>query len=112
MLRATTGWNITADDWYNEIGPRMLAIQRTALLIGGPDVKWNPDLDDENPPRFYEPLPSGPAKGKTTDRARVQEDKKKYYNSLGWDERGIPTPETLKRLDIDDLDNALRNIRK
>jgi aldehyde:ferredoxin oxidoreductase len=112
MLRATTGWNITADDWYNELGPRMLAIQRTALLVGGPDLKWNPDVDDENPPRFYEPLPSGPAKGKATDRTRVQEDKKKYYNSLGWDERGIPTQETLERLGIENLDKALRNMRK
>jgi aldehyde:ferredoxin oxidoreductase len=112
MLGAVTGWSITADDWYNELGPRMLAIQRTALLVGGPDLRWNPDLDDENPPRFYEPLPSGPARGKTTDRMRVREDKKKYYASLGWDERGIPTPETLKRLGIENLDSALRNIRE
>jgi aldehyde:ferredoxin oxidoreductase len=112
MLRTTTGWNITADDWYNELGPRMLAIQRAALLVGGPDLKWNPDVDDENPPRFYEPLPSGPMKGKTTDRARVQEDKKKYYESLGWDERGIPTPETLNRLGIEKLDRVFRNMTK
>jgi len=112
MLRAITGWNITADDWNNEIGLRMLAIQRTALLVGGPDLKWNPDLDDENPPRFYEPLPSGPAKGRTTDRARMQEDKKKYYATLGWDARGIPTSETLKRLGIENLEKTLASMRK
>jgi aldehyde:ferredoxin oxidoreductase len=23
-----------------------------------------------------------------------------YYQTMGWDEKGVPTPETLKRLDL------------
>lgn len=89
----------------------MLAIQRAALLIGGPDVKWGP-ADDENPPRFYEPLPSGPQKGKTTDKAKVAELRKQYYEAVGWDEKGIPKSSTLKKLGIENVDKALSKVRK
>lgn len=70
------------------------------LLIGGPDVFWDPENDD-NPPRFYEPLPSGPYKGRTTDRELVKRRKQEYYRAIGWDERGIPTAETLKKLGLE-----------
>jgi len=112
MLRAVTGWNIGVDDWVDTIGPRMLAIQRAALLVGGPDAKWDPDKDDDNPPRFYKPLPSGPLKGKTTDRKQVRADKVKYWKSLGWDARGIPTQETLKRIGVSELDAVFKGMRK
>jgi len=81
------------------------------LLLGGPDLKWNPNTDDANPPRFYEPLPSGPYKGKVTDKARVEEDKKKYYEEAGWDKKGIPTSEILRKLGLEDVDKALNKLR-
>ena len=110
MLRSVTGWDITANDWYRRMGPRMLAIQRASLLVGGPDHVWSPQ-DDDNPPRFYEPLPSGPLKGVTTDREQVLKDKKTYYNSLGWDEQGIPSRRTLKRLEIEHLEQVFGSMR-
>jgi aldehyde:ferredoxin oxidoreductase len=112
MLAAVTGWKIGRDDWVNAIGPRMLAIQRAALLVGGPDAKWDPDKDDDNPPRWYKPLPSGPMKGKTTDKKRVKADKVTYWKSLGWDARGIPTTETLKKVGIPTLESVFRGMRK
>ena len=60
------------------------------LLLGGPDATWEPIKDDDNPPRFYEPLPNGPFKGKTTDKAKVDKKLQTYFTTLGWDERGIP----------------------
>ena len=36
-----------------------LQLKRAMLLIGGPDLKWNPMIDDDNPPKFYEPLSNG-----------------------------------------------------
>jgi aldehyde:ferredoxin oxidoreductase len=60
------------------------------LLLGGPDIKWDPVVHDDNPPRFYEPLPAGPFKCKAADKQRVDEEKRKYYETVGWDERGIP----------------------
>jgi aldehyde:ferredoxin oxidoreductase len=112
MLAAVTGWNIGVDDWVNAIGPRMLAIQRAALLVGGPDAKWDPDKDDDNPPRWYKPLPSGPMKGKTTNKKTVKADKITYWKSLGWDARGIPTTDTLRQLGIPELESIYKELRK
>ena len=112
MLAAVTGWKISRDDWANVMGPRMLAIQRAALLVGGPDAKWDPDKDDDNPPRWYKPLPSGPMKGKTTDKKKVKEGKVTYWKSIGFDARGIPTSETLKRVGIPELDSVFKSMRK
>jgi len=110
--RAVTGWDTTKEEWYTVLGPRIINIQRAAELLGGPDVRWDPSKDDDNPPRYYEPLPSGPYKGKTTDKALVEERKKEYYKAIGWDERGIPKSESLRKLGLEDVDRALRRIRK
>lgn len=112
FTKAVTGWDITQERWDNELGPRIFAIQRAALLEAGPDVFWDPDKDDDNPPRFYEPLPSGPYKGHTTDRNVVQEKKKEYFVSLGWDSRGIPTLERLRELGVEELDQTFQKFRK
>jgi len=53
------------------------------------------------PPRFYEPLPSGPKKGQATDRAKVEESRKKCYKAMGWDERGIPKSDVLAQLGLE-----------
>ena len=81
------------------------------LLLGGPDLKWKPKIHDENPPRFYEPLPSGPYKGKTVDKTRFEKDKKQYYEAVGWDKNGIPKSDTLKKLELEDVDKALERLR-
>jgi aldehyde:ferredoxin oxidoreductase len=81
------------------------------LLLGGPDLKWTPKTHDDNPPRFYEPLPSGPYKGKTTDKRDVKQYKKRYYKAVGWDKNGVPTSETLDNLGLKDADKALAKIR-
>ena len=112
QFRTITGWDTKQEDWDNTLAPRMLAIQRTLLLVGGPDYSWGPDKDDDNPPRWYEPLPSGPYKGRIVDRNEVMRRKKQYYKNLGWDERGIPTKETLKRLGLTKLDTILSKMRK
>jgi aldehyde:ferredoxin oxidoreductase len=110
--RAVTGWDVTKEEWYSTLGPRIINIQRAAELVGGPDITWDPAKDDDNPPRYYEPLPSGPYKGKTTDRAVVEERKKEYYNAIGWDEKGIPKSENLQKLGLTHVDEALKAVRK
>ncbi|MEM2700175.1 MAG: aldehyde ferredoxin oxidoreductase C-terminal domain-containing protein [Candidatus Bathyarchaeia archaeon] len=108
---AVTGWNLTKDEWAKTLGRRILHIQRAALLLGGPDIFWRPEVHDDNPPRFYEPLPSGPYKGKTTDRKVFEEMKRQYYEAMGWDERGIPKSSVLRDLGLEDVDIALEKIR-
>ena len=109
--KAITGFNIDAMKWKTEIGPRIITLQKAMLQLGGPDVFWEPIKDDDNPPRFYEPLPSGPYKGQTTDKKKVELKRAAYFDTLGWDERGIPTKETLKKLDLEFLENSMKKLR-
>jgi aldehyde:ferredoxin oxidoreductase len=109
--KAITGFPITLKKWREETGPRIVTLQRALLVLGGPDLKWEPVKDDDNPPRFYEPLPTGPYKGRTTNRQLVDEKLQTYFQTLGWDERGIPTKEALKRLDLEYLETSMAKLR-
>jgi len=108
FFEAVTGWRIGPEEWYETTARRILHMQRAALLLGGPDVRWDPKIHDDNPPRFYEPLPSGPYAGKTTDKAKFEGHKKEYYEAVGWDEHGIPKSEELRRLGLEGVDKKLR----
>jgi aldehyde:ferredoxin oxidoreductase len=107
FLEAVTGWNVAPREWYDVIARRILHLQRALLLIGGPDLRWSSKVDDENPPRFYEPLLSGPYAGKTVNRVEFRESRSRYYRAVGWDETGIPTPEELTRLRLGKVDKKL-----
>lgn len=110
-LNAVTGWNLDLDGLY-DIGNRILTLQRLLLLLGGPDTCWNPLIHDENPERFYEPLPSGPYSGFKVDRDKVVEAKRKYYEQLGWDENGIPKMETLEKLGLAEFEYLINELHK
>jgi len=112
IARAITGFPITIDSWRKVNGVRIVTLQRAFLMMGGPDMVWTPIEDDENPPRFYEPLPNGPFKGRTTDRDLVVERRATYFETMGWDERGIPRKETLERLDLAELEPSMEKLRK
>jgi len=60
-------------------------------------------IDDTLPPRFKEPLPSGPARGhKFTDQDlnRMLDD---YYSLRGWSKEGKPTKGRLRQLGLKDM---------
>ncbi len=112
FARAVTGWDISKHRWCTEHGRRIITLQQVFILLGGPDVYWDPDKDFDNPPRFYEPLPSGPYKGMKADREMVERMKREYFKVMGWDERGIPTRETLQKLGLSYLDPHLQEMRR
>jgi len=63
--------------------------------------------DDELPARFTEPLEAGgPADGNRITEADFETMLDEYYELRGWTPEGRPTPETLRRLDIDDFEAA------
>jgi len=105
---AVTDWATAQKEWYETNGSRILQLQRAMLLLGGPDLKWKPGVDDDNPPRFYEPLLSGPYKGRTVKRKTFLEEKNEYYEALGWDKNGLPKPKTLRKLGLRDVEAKLR----
>ncbi|MEM2915252.1 MAG: aldehyde ferredoxin oxidoreductase C-terminal domain-containing protein, partial [Candidatus Bathyarchaeia archaeon] len=108
FYRAVTGWRLTPKEWYKVKALRILHLQRALLLLGGPDFKWSPEIHDDNPPRFYEPLPSGPYKGKSVSRDKFGKLKKAYYRGVGWDEKGLPKPSILKRLGLERVNDVLK----
>jgi aldehyde:ferredoxin oxidoreductase len=110
FYKAVTGVELIPEEWAKTKALRILQMQRATLLLGGPDVKWT-KIHDDNPPRFYEPLPSGPYKGKAAEKAKVKEKTKKYYKEAGWDENGIPRSKTLRKLNLEDVDKALEKLR-
>ncbi len=112
FLEAVTGWRVTPFQWYNRLGRRIIHMQRVALLLGGPDAYWSPKMDDDIPPRFYEPLPTGPKAGQSTERSTVEEMKAEYYQKIGWGKRGIPRKAELRRLGLEDLSDALKRIKR
>jgi aldehyde:ferredoxin oxidoreductase len=112
LLESVTGWKITPEEWYNTSARRILHIQRAALLLGGPDIRWNPKIHDDVPKRWYEPLSKGPFSGKAVDGKRMRESINEYYRAVGWDENGVPTSEELRRLGLDDVDEKLEEIRR
>lgn len=112
FYNAITGQKLTRKNWLNGGGMKTLQTQRALLLLGGPDLKWNPRIDDDIPSRFYEPLPTGPCRGKAADHTNVKQKVEKYYEQASWDEDGIPTSEALRKLNLNDIDEALEFLRK
>jgi aldehyde:ferredoxin oxidoreductase len=111
FFTAVRGWPMEKETWYNTDAKRIIDIQRAALLIGGPEIKWQTKKDDVNPKRFYEPLPSGPYKGKTKTIEEVEAFIQEYYSAMGWDENGIPTTQELQRLGLHSVDKKIGKLR-
>ncbi|MCX8185292.1 MAG: aldehyde ferredoxin oxidoreductase C-terminal domain-containing protein [Sulfolobales archaeon] len=112
FLNAVTGWGVTKEELYRTIGLRILSLQRILLLLGGPDVRWDPRVHDDNPLRFYEPLPSGPYTNSVVSRDEVLNSIAEYYKQLGWDSYGIPTEETLRKLGLYDAVDVVKTLRR
>jgi len=112
FYEAITGQTLTRKGWLTCGGMKTLQIQRAMLLLGGPDLKWNPTVDDDNPERFYEPLPTGPCKGQSADHASVKQKVRQYYDQAGWDQDGIPTSEALTKLNLEYVDKSICKLRK
>ncbi len=61
---------------------------------------------DTLPGRVSEPLPRGASSGSSISHAELENMLSRYYQLRGWDDNGIPTAETLKRLGLDQLSQA------
>jgi len=112
-------WCLVADDFAGEAAPERGArwlravgvdASRESLAALGERV-WNLSRlfndreghgrrDDELPEAMTVPLPDGPAEGAAVDRARFDAMLDAYYEARGWTEDGVPTEETLDRLDL------------
>jgi aldehyde:ferredoxin oxidoreductase len=68
---------------------------------------WTREMDSPPIRWFKDPLTNGPLKGAMLDPVKYNKMLNKYYKKRGWDERGIPTKSTLKKLGLSDVAKEL-----
>jgi aldehyde:ferredoxin oxidoreductase len=95
MIRAVSGWNITVEELM-AVGERRLNLFRIFNAREGLDRK-----DDKLPKKFFKQLQGeGPTAGIALTHEEVESAIDEYYRLAGWTNNGVPTPETMERLDI------------
>ena len=96
LLAAATGRRLKLEDLY-QMGERIWNLTRLFNLKAGLSK-----ADEDLPPRIKEePLPDGPAAGHRFTEADIERLLSDYYAVRGWDENGVPRPETLDALKIE-----------
>lgn len=89
-VRSATGWDMSVEEFFNT-GERIFNVKRIYNVKHGISRK-----DDTLPPRLLYHR-----KGGGTDRIPpLNLMLSDYYRQRGWDEFGIPSPETVDRLDL------------
>lgn len=96
MVNAVTGWDVTVDELI-ELGHRRIALMRTYNAREGFTRK-----DDTLPKKFFKPLVGvGPSSGVALTHEEMETALDEYYTIAGFTSNGIPTPKTIKHLDIE-----------
>lgn len=96
MLRAVTGWDVTLDELM-EVGRRRLNLFRVFNAREGFGRK-----DDKLPKKFFKQLQgTGPTAGFALTHEEIDSAIDAYYKLAGWTADGAPTPETLKKHDVE-----------
>lgn len=95
IIESITGWPMSS--WkLMKIAERGLTLARIFNLREGFS-----DDDDTLPDRFFSSPAEGPLKGLALDREKLKEAQRAYYQMLGWDEKGVPTPGKLVELGVE-----------
>ena len=97
VLQAVTGYDFRPE--LLEIGARIYTLER--LILNREGLRRQDDLLPERMTR--ERVPSGPARGHVLTNEMYAEMLDDYYTLRGWDEQGVPTPDTLRRLSLEEM---------
>jgi len=96
MINAVTGWDMTVDELV-DVGRRRLNLFRVFNAREGLGRK-----DDKLPKKFFKALEGeGPTAGFALTHEEIDSAIDHYYKLAGWTADGVPTPETLKKHDIE-----------
>jgi len=99
LIVAATGWDFSVDD-FRKSGERVYNLIRAYCVREG-ITRQADTLPDR---LMQDPLPEGAAKGMVVDKDDLEKMKDAYYDYRGWDlASGIPTPEKLTELGLEDL---------
>ena len=101
LVALVTGRDITVQK-LGDMVERGWQIERAFCVREGIRAK-----DDLPSRRYFEPIPSGPQKGKKLDRKLFKELLLEYYQKRGWNQDGIPTREKLEALDLKDVADSI-----
>jgi len=96
FVYVATGLNIPVDQ-MKEIAERIYTTERLLLGKFGLGTREY----DVAPESWYtDPVPAGSAAGEMLDMKKWQEMLDEYYQLHSWDKNGVPTPQTIERLQI------------
>ncbi len=95
ILNAITGWDFHDYDLL-KMGERIFNLQRLV------NIKFGLKKDEERiPDRFYEATDEGGHAGEAPENLKPYLEK--YYEIRGWNENGVPTEETIRRLGLNSI---------
>ena len=97
LLSAVTGWETTVMEQIR-VAERVLTLCRLFNLRAGFTAE-----DDKLPERFFRPTPDGALQDKALEFEEMEAAKRYYYDLMGWNERGVPKPEKLVELGIEEF---------
>jgi aldehyde:ferredoxin oxidoreductase len=98
MINAVTGWALNLGE-VEKLGERIYNLERAFNCREGVSRK-----DDHLPFRTsHQPIPSGPSQGMYSPPQEFNSLLDEYYQMRGWDKNGIPNPEKLKELGLDEV---------
>jgi aldehyde:ferredoxin oxidoreductase len=100
LLEKAVGFEMTDRDLY-ALGERVYTTERLFINREGISRKddYLPDL------YFNQPIPGGPTKGEYIEKEKFEMLLDDYYQLHGWNPEGIPTMETVNRLNLDSFVN-------
>jgi len=98
LIRLATGMELSPEELM-KAGERIYTLEREYLARLGLTRK-----DDTLPTRYLdEPVPYGPSKGELFRRDELERMLDEYYQLHGWEVNGVPSGETLRHLELDNL---------
>lgn len=98
FCKAGIGWDTSIEE-LQEIGERRINMMRLFNAKAG-----FTKAEDTLPDKAFLPIPEGPGAGTKITREDFEVARDAYYAFAGWDkETGNPTPETLKRIGLEEF---------
>ncbi|MHA1839466.1 MAG: aldehyde ferredoxin oxidoreductase family protein [Candidatus Ranarchaeia archaeon] len=102
LITHSTGIEFDAEEFL-KTGARIWHLERTYNVLEG----YTRDAD-VLPDRCFEPIQTGPAKGRKFKRAEFDKMLDRYYELRGWSSEGIPSAKILKEFGLPEAEQRLR----
>ena len=107
LLNAVTGFDMSLSEFL-KAGERVYNLSKVFNIRNGFGRK-----DDRLPDRLFDDeVIYGPTKGETLSRREFEEELDRYYDVRGWNEEGIPSKNTLRRLDLPEVAEEFGSVKE